>query len=144
MPKAELAPPTLRKEELGAMSPSLRELPTMADLDAALAGSDTRPILIFKYSMTCGSSAMAAEELEALPAEVTDSLDLFVVRIQRARDVSRAIEERLGVRHESPQVLLISGGKVVWHASHFRVNGPGITSAVRKHAPAAPVHGGAS
>jgi bacillithiol system protein YtxJ len=121
----------------------MRELPTLADLEEARGGSGARPLLLLTHSATCGTSAVAAEEIADLPAEVTDALDLFVVRIQRARDVSRAIEERLGVRHESPQVLLISGGQVVWHASHFRVNAPGITSAVRKHAPAAPVHEGA-
>ncbi len=76
---------------------------------------------------------MAAEEIADLPADSAQAIDVFVVRIQAAREVSRAIEQRFGVRHESPQVLLISGDRVVWHASHFRVTARSIAAAMRQH-----------
>ena len=104
--------------------PVLTPIETLADLDAALAGSTNRPILIFKHSITCGSSEVAREEIEDLSLEIEREgwpVDLFVVRVQAARAVSNAIEARMRVRHESPQALLISNGQVIWRASHFRV-----------------------
>jgi len=113
----------------------MAELATLADLDAALAASAFRPILIFKHSATCGTSAMAYEEVDDLLADSTPAADLFMVRVQGARDVSRAIADRLGIRHESPQVLLVSGGRVLWHASHFRVTARSIAAALAQHVP---------
>jgi len=116
--------------------PVLTPLETVADLDAALAHSSERHILIFKHSITCGSSEVAREEIEDLSAEVDREgwpVDLYVVRVQAARDVSNEIETRLRVRHETPQVLLISGGQVIWRASHFRVTETAMAAALRHH-----------
>jgi bacillithiol system protein YtxJ len=33
------------------------------------------------------------------------------------------VAKRLGVRHETPQALLIREGRVGWRASHYRVTG---------------------
>ena len=116
--------------------PVLRPLETVADLDAALTGSSERTILIFKHSITCGSSEVAREEIEDLSAAIDQEewpIDLFVVRVQAARAVSNAIEARLRVRHETPQVLLISNGQVLWTASHFRVTATAMAAALRQH-----------
>ncbi|MEO6223643.1 MAG: bacillithiol system redox-active protein YtxJ [Vicinamibacterales bacterium] len=113
------------------MGYGLKELATVADLDAAVSASATQPILIYKHSLTCGTSGMAYEELLDV---VTGSMlpgTAFMVTIQTARGVSRAIEERLRIRHESPQVLLVSEGRVVWHASHFRVTARRIAAALQ-------------
>ena len=40
------------------------------------------------------------------------------IEIQNAREVSNAVAEKTGVRHESPQALLLRDGEVVWNASH--------------------------
>jgi len=120
------------------MGIGLTELKTVADLDVALAGTATRPILVFKHSATCGPSAMALEEIDEIEALVEEDglpVDLFIVTVQAARAVSNEIEARLRVRHESPQVLLISNGQVIWRASHFRVTASAITAALRQHVP---------
>lgn len=108
----------------------LHPLDSLDALAAALAQSRLRPALIFKHSLTCGTSAMAMEEIQELLAGPSFDADVHLVEIQRAREVSRAIEDQLGVRHESPQVLLIVDGRVVWHTSHFRVTAAAVTAAV--------------
>ena len=116
--------------------PVLTPLETVADLDAALARSVSRPILIFKHSITCGSSEVAREEVEEVSESIEHEgwpVDLFVVRVQAARAVSNEIEVRMRVRHESPQVLLISNGQVIWRASHFRVNAKAMSAALLHH-----------
>ena len=106
-------------------------LQTVADLDAAIASSHEQPVLLFKHSMSCGVSAEADEQvrqfLEATGAGVLCGL----VVVQRARPVSSAIVERLGVRHESPQALLLRDGRVIWHASHWKVTESALHDAVR-------------
>ena len=53
-----------------------------------------------------------------------------LITVQRARRLSDEIEQRWQVAHESPQVLVIRGGQVVWDASHSRVKAEEVAAAV--------------
>jgi thioredoxin 1 len=113
-------------------------LGNLLDLDAALARAESEPIVIFKHSPTCGISAQASADIDEMLERAALPLPLYVVSVRANREVSDAITKRFGIRHESPQVLLVHRGEVLWHASHFRVNAAGIQSAVaRLAAPAA-------
>jgi len=104
------------------------------DLDRLLAQSSDRPLLLFKHSLTCGTSAEALDELVDHLKE--DKLDAryAIVTVQSHRELSNAVSVRLGVRHETPQALLIRDGRVIWSASHFRVTAAAVQSAIRSHA----------
>lgn len=108
----------------------MQTIDTIDELDVILAGTVNRPALIFKHSLTCGTSAMAMEEMMDLMSDPPPDVDVFLVRIQSARAVSNAIETRLKVRHESPQVLLVRDGQVVWSATHFRVMAEAVRAAL--------------
>jgi thioredoxin 1 len=54
-----------------------------------------------------------------------------MVTVQTHREVSNAVAARLGVRHETPQALIVRGGRVVWSASHFRVTAKAVDAALR-------------
>lgn len=114
----------------------IRPLDSIDALDMALAKSALRPAVIFKHSVTCGTSAMAMEEVRDLLDGPAFDADFYLVQVQQARVVSRAVEAQLGTRHESPQVLVVVDGRVVWHASHFRVTAAAVLAAVRHHATA--------
>jgi len=43
------------------------------------------------------------------------------VVVQNHREVSNHIADRLGVTHQTPQVILVRNGKALWHASHFKI-----------------------
>ena len=107
----------------------MRALKTLVDLDEAVHHSYERPIVIFKHSATCGTSAFAFEEMEELIA-LEPAAEVFVVSIPFGRPVSNEVARRFGVRHESPQVLVVRDGAIVWHASHFRVTRETIASAL--------------
>ena len=107
----------------------MQVLKSLAELDEAVRHSYDRPIVIFKHSATCGTSAMAFEEMEELIA-LEPAAEVFVVAIPFGRAVSNEIARRFGVRHESPQVLVVRDGGIAWHASHFRVTRDGIASAL--------------
>src|SRR5688572_2520751 len=119
------------------MHPDLISLNNVADLDNLLSESHTRPVLLFKHSYSCGISAEALDELvEHLNAEVLASgirdPQYALVTVQTHRDVSNAVTTKLGVRHETPQALLIRNGRVVWSASHFRVTGGALETAIKQ------------
>jgi bacillithiol system protein YtxJ len=88
--------------------------------------SKERPVVIFKHSLTCPISAAAYDQMERLDGEVA------LIEVQRARELSREIENRLGVAHESPQVIVLRNGQVVWNASHFSITAQAVAAAVRK------------
>lgn len=85
-----------------------------------------RPVLILKHSRACGVSAQAFDEVRHWLVQSPVEGPCYVVTVQTDRDVARAITDRLGVRHESPQALIVRDGRVAWHASHFRVTPPAI------------------
>jgi bacillithiol system protein YtxJ len=105
-------------------------LETLAALDEVVAQSHEAPVLIFKHSLTCGASAQANDEVRAFLGGADNVPHCGIIIVQHARPVSNAVVERFGIRHESPQALLLRDGRVVWHASHWRVNAKTLHDAV--------------
>lgn len=121
------------------MSNTLVELHTVQDLDQFLERAVIQPVVIFKHSLTCGTSAMAFEEMRDLAAGPPLGAPMGLVKVQPARAVSNEVARRFGLRHESPQVLIVRAGKVVWHASHFRVTAQAVRDAlIQQHGPPLP------
>lgn len=86
--------------------------------------SQQQPVIIFKHSTTCPISAGAYREMEKFDGEVT------LVEVQSARALSQEIEKKTGIRHESPQVIILDNGKVVWNASHWKITAAAVAEAV--------------
>ncbi len=80
---------------------------------------------MFKHSLTCGTSDAAYAEFRDFAGAGADGLAsrCAVVEVQTAREVSDELARRTGVRHESPQALLLRDGEAIWHASHWRIRG---------------------
>jgi bacillithiol system protein YtxJ len=105
----------------------------MAELDRTLSVSHDRPVLLFKHSDTCGVSAEALDELRAhIDESSAAGVHYAMVTVQTHRDVCNTISERLGVRHETPQAILVREGRAIWSASHFRVNAAEIQKALER------------
>jgi bacillithiol system protein YtxJ len=107
-------------------------LTSVAELDPLFADSGERPVLFFKHSLTCPISGAAFREYERFLEEQPEGGDTVftLVEVQNAREVSNAIAERTGVRHESPQALLLRDGEVTWHASHWSIKANELAGAV--------------
>ena len=100
---------------------SLKTLPDTDALEAAIAESCQRPVLIFKHSRTCGISCEAFDELHAHLADGPSDVSYNLITVQSHRRVSEHAATLLGVRHETPQAILLRDGVPVWNASHFRI-----------------------
>jgi bacillithiol system protein YtxJ len=114
-----------------SMHPNLTSLERVDELERLLVQSQAHPVLLFKHSYTCGISAEALDELIEHLNEQNPDIRYAMVTVQTHREVSNAVSAKLGVRHETPQALLVRAGRVVWSASHFRVNAAELTRAVR-------------
>jgi len=86
---------------------------------AALEASDDHPVVVFKHSSACPTSARAEREMSGLAEDL--EYPVYRVVVQKHREVSDAIAQETGVRHETPQVLLLADRSVVFDTSHHRV-----------------------
>ena len=110
----------------------MQPLTSLDDLDIVLAASRIRPVLLFKHSETCGLSLQVHEEVVALVADTSFDVPVYLVSVQRSRPVSTAIAERLGVGHQSPQMLLVHDGAVAWHTSHLAITADTVRAAAAR------------
>ena len=102
----------------------MSNLTSLYDLDMlehAIAESCERPVLLFKHSRTCGISHEALDELRVHLERSGAQATYKLITVQSHRHVSDEAAERLGVRHETPQAILLRDGRPVWKASHFRI-----------------------
>lgn len=79
--------------------------------------SKDKLIGIFKHSTRCGISRMVLKNFEK-QYEENENIKLYFLDLVKHRDISNAVADELGVRHESPQFIVLSDDKVVHHASH--------------------------
>ena len=102
-------------------TPNLTHISDIDMLEAAIAESLERPVLLFKHSRTCGISHEALDELHAHAAEAGTRAAYKVITVQSHRGLSDSAADRFGIRHETPQAILLRDGRPVWNASHFRI-----------------------
>lgn len=100
---------------------TLTHLSDLDMLEAAIDESRERPVLLFKHSRTCGISAEALDELRSHLERGPAAAAYKVITVQSHRRISDEVADRLGVRHETPQAILLRDGRPVWKASHFRI-----------------------
>jgi len=98
-----------------------------ATLDKLITDSKNKPVVIFKHSTACGVSSAAYLEMEKLDDQVN------LLEVQSAREVSRELAAITGIRHETPQVIVIKDGKAVWNASHFDVKAGAVRKALESN-----------
>jgi bacillithiol system protein YtxJ len=85
--------------------------------------------VLYKHSPICGVSAAAKNEVERFVADHTD-IPVYVIDVRAQRQLSREVADRLAIRHESPQAIVIKNARPVWNASHFDITADSLASAV--------------
>jgi bacillithiol system protein YtxJ len=89
---------------------------TDADLDLLLAA----PLaVLYKHSPICPTSDAAYEEMLAFRRR--RAVPVYMVDVIHHRPLSRALAERIGVRHASPQAIILRDGVAAWHRSHYEI-----------------------
>lgn len=88
------------------------------DLAKALENSYHHRIAIFKHSTRCFISKTVLKNFEKEIDNLDDKLDIYYLDLLEHRPISNKISEDLGIRHESPQLIVIEDGKVINSSSH--------------------------
>ena len=97
-------------------------------LENLFARSSDAPVVLFLHDGGCPISARAYREMTRLGGEVP------LIDVRRGKTLSQAIEDRTGVRHESPQVIVLRDGRAAWSASHYAITADDVEDAVREAA----------
>jgi bacillithiol system protein YtxJ len=92
-------------------------LQLMGQLDEIIALSKEKPVLIFKHSTRCTISRFALKQFEN-EFDLQNQIDAYFLDLLEFRAISNEIASRFGIMHQSPQLLLIKEGKVLYDASH--------------------------
>lgn len=72
---------------------------------------------VFKHSTACPVSAAAAAEVRAMDTDLT----VYWINVIEQRGLSDWVAAEYGVRHESPQFLLIVDGRLERTWSHGQI-----------------------
>ena len=107
-----------------------KEISSSQTLSEVLDESCQRKIVIFKHSTTCPVSARAWREVQNFISESTNEVLVTMIKVIESRPVSNQVAEELGIKHQSPQVLLVSDRQVLWNASHQSVTESNIIKAL--------------
>jgi len=108
-----------------------RRLNSEQALQELMERSNQEPVFIFKHSATCPISAAAMEEFSGFLAQSQEGrFAAGYLIVQEDRPISNTVAEQLGVKHESPQAILVKDGRAVWHASHWNVTAAALKEAL--------------
>ena len=107
---------------------AIRNLTSVEELSRFLERSHHVPVWLFKHSLVCSISSEAWRQFREFAERCGGSTvledqapDFGVIEIQNAREVSLAFTEMSGIRHESPQAVLLLDTNPIWNASHWRI-----------------------
>lgn len=94
------------------------------DLDRLFTASAEQPVVLFKHDFACGTSVRAYYELASMPGQIP------LIDVARQKGLAADVAARTGIKHESPQVIVVSHGQPVYSASHGKIRRDDVTRAV--------------
>ncbi|MDD3721524.1 MAG: bacillithiol system redox-active protein YtxJ [Lutibacter sp.] len=92
-----------------------------AQLEEIIKISIVKPVLIFKHSTRCGTSRMALKNFESDYDIPENEIVMYFLDLLEYRTLSNDISEKFKVAHQSPQVLVIKNGEVIYNDSHYSI-----------------------
>ena len=95
----------------------MRPLEDPADLTQVM---EADVAILYKHSPVCSISRAAMEEVRRF-VERRPDVPVFVMDVVRQRELARRTAEQLGIRHQSPQVIVLRGGAPQHDASHRQI-----------------------
>ncbi len=101
-----------------------RFLESEAELATVIDSSFHANAAIFLHDPWCPISARAFRQMEHLGSE------LPTIDVSRQRRLSKEVERRTGVRHQSPQVIVLRDAIATWDASHGGVTAANVRVAL--------------
>ena len=97
------------------------DLHEMETLEEIVKNSYVVPVAILKHSTRCGISAMVLRQFEREYSVEEGKVKLYFLDLLSYRDISNKIASKFNVPHQSPQLIIIKEGKVVYEGSHSSI-----------------------
>ncbi len=107
------------------MKANFIEIHSGEELDELFDKSKQQPVVLFKHSLTCPISAGVYREVSDVDS------DVYLIVVQYARGVSNQLAEKTGIRHESPQAIVLKDERAIYHASHYDVTANDVLSSLK-------------
>lgn len=116
-----------RTDEMGSARLDLTTfvpVDSVEELEPLFERSTAEPVILFLYDPYCPINHVARAELMLVGGEAA------LVDVSRRHAVSREIARRTGVRHESPQAIVLRDRRPVWDASHYGITADEVRAAL--------------
>ena len=104
------------------------DLKKEADVEAMVEIAQGGPVMLFKHSTRCPTSAYAWAEFQHFADTAT--VPCYRVLVVEDRELSLHLAHLYQVPHQSPQALLLFQGRAKWHASHYDISQSSLEAAV--------------
>ena len=105
-------------------------LEDLGQIEEIITLSEQKPVIIFKHSTRCSISRMALKNFEN-EYDLGENVAACFLDLISFREVSNEIASRFNVVHQSPQLLLIVGGKSVYDVSHSAIDAQELKSKIQ-------------
>ena len=99
-----------------------KTLKTEEDLQAAIAKSSQKKVVLFKHSTKCFISKTVLKNFEKEVASSDKDVEYYFLDLIAFRSVSNKIAEQFGITHQSPQMIVLENGKAIKDASHQSIS----------------------
>ena len=106
------------------------QLEDLGQINEIITLSEEMPVIIFKHSTRCSISRMALKNFEN-EYDLGENVAAYFLDLISFREVSNEIASRFNVVHQSPQLLLIVGGKSVYDVSHSSIDAQELRSKIQ-------------
>ena len=107
------------EEELHEHWKRLEDIDQLNQIDE---DSKSKPVVLFKHSTSCGISAMTKYKLEKSWDLAPEEVDFYYLDLLALRPISNHIADKYRVIHQSPQIIILKNGEVVYHTSHHMIS----------------------
>lgn len=103
-------------------------LDSVEQLNVVLSESKSGTAVFFKHSTSCPLSAAAKRRLEKEWETFNQDTSVYYIDLLAYRSVSNQLAEETEVKHQSPQLIVVKDGEVVYHASHLSIDAAKVAS----------------
>lgn len=122
------------KNTFGSGSPQLAQFwnfpASEGEIETLFSGSDGIHI-IYKHSFACHICTMSLKRLEK-SLSGSEGAQYHFIDVRKDRPLSNKVAELSGIRHESPQLLVLHNGNLYWHGSHGQVTAEAVQESLKE------------
>lgn len=107
------------KQEQGETKSFWKTIKSEEDLEKVIKQSYENRVAVFKHSTSCFISKTVLKNFEKeIENSDEQNVSFYFLDLLAFRPISNKIAEDFGIRHESPQLIVIEDGKAINNASH--------------------------